>query len=176
MAYGICDVKECQRKTYMGWRPLTERIGRQVCKRHWDRHKNKNDRFNLFDALGFPESAKLPTENKDFIHQRGAKPEKRPRLCVCGEELQPGHRLCKKCAAERERQRKREYQRKKRVGKAQYLTDDSVIEKDAIRCEGCGKERPPGHTYCEKCAERQKRKSNRERQRKYRKRQRVQND
>ena len=37
----------------MGWRPLTERLGKQICEYHWLRHKDPQDSFDLFDAFGF---------------------------------------------------------------------------------------------------------------------------
>jgi len=166
MVYGICDIPKCGKETYMGWRPLTERIGRQVCKRHWDRHKNKNDRFNLFDTFGF---------RKPPILLLKAKPEKQPERCACGEVLQPGHRLCKECAAERGRQRKREYYHQKRDDEFIRRLGGSDIEEKILRCKDCGKERLPGRSYCQKCGQRHSRKSNRERQRRYRKKQRSQN-
>lgn len=171
MANGICDITNCQRKTYMGWRPLTTPLGRQICEYHWKRHCDKNNNFNLFDAFGFP---KLPVENNgDFIRQWGTESKKRPQLCLCGAELLPRHRFCEKCAKERESRRKREYQRRRRAEKFQYHTDNRAIEEGFPRCVECGNERLPGHTYCEKCADRQKRKFNCERQCRHRKKNRF---
>ena len=45
MAYGFCDIPGCEELTYMGWRPLTEAIGRQICEDHWCRHKDCDDDF-----------------------------------------------------------------------------------------------------------------------------------
>lgn len=169
MANGLCDVKECHRKTFMGWRPIGIAIGRQVCEYHWSRHC-QNDGFNLFDYFDFP---KLPAEDRDFSKQRTVKPEKLSRHCDCGAKILSRFRFCQKCMQERERKRKREYQRKRRFKNAQYRLDDTPIEKGILCCKECGKEREPGHTYCVKCAGRQERKSNRERQRRYRKKHRF---
>lgn len=32
---GICDVKECQGLPLLGWRPLTERMGRKIPDLQW---------------------------------------------------------------------------------------------------------------------------------------------
>jgi len=42
---GSCDVRECTQPTFMGWRPLTERLGKQICEGHWHRHKDPADIF-----------------------------------------------------------------------------------------------------------------------------------
>jgi len=39
MADGICDVPGCSRETYMGWRPLKERMGQEVWGLDWNGHK-----------------------------------------------------------------------------------------------------------------------------------------
>ena len=49
---GRCDVPGCEQPTYMGWRPLNEPLGRQVCEGHWLRHKDNNDSFELYTAFG----------------------------------------------------------------------------------------------------------------------------
>ena len=49
---GKCDVPGCEQPTYMGWRPLSESRGWQICKTHWLRHKNQNDSCDLFEAFG----------------------------------------------------------------------------------------------------------------------------
>lgn len=159
MAYGICDVPKCGRESYMGWRPLTVAKGRQICTHHWNRHCNKSSNFNLFDVFGFERPKPLPK----------AESEEQSRLCLCGEELLPGHRLCKKCGEERERQRKREYYHKKRDDEFIRRLGGSDIEENIPLCKDCGKERLSGHSYCQKCSQWHSRKSNRERQRRYRK-------
>ena len=149
----------------MGWRPLTVVKGRQICMYHWNRHCNKSSDFNLFEVFGFEKPKPLLK----------AKPEKQSERCACGEELQPGHRLCKKCAAERERQRKREYYHQKRDDEFIRRLGGPDIEEKSPRCKDCGKERLPGRSYCQKCGQWHSRMSNRERQRRYRKKQRSQN-
>jgi len=147
MAYGICDVLQCEEQTYLGWRPLTERTGRQVCLSHWNGHKGGS--FDLYGAFGF---------RRPLIK---TKPVELSALCCCGEELLPGHRLCTSCAAERERERKREYyyrSKEERLPKATHL-----------RCAECGQEREPNYRYCSRCAKQQRRKLDRERKREVRK-------
>lgn len=145
MAYGLCDVQQCESETYMGWRPLTERTGRKVCEFHWQGHKS--GRFDLYDAFGF----KRPLAK--------TKPVKLIEYCECGRELEPGHRLCPSCAAEREKERKREYYHQSK--------EEKSLKVIKLRCKECVSEREPGHRYCRKCAERRGRKSNRERQRRH---------
>ena len=50
---GLCDVVGCSSLPLLGWRPLTERIGRKVCEHHWRRHQDKQDSFDLFDEFKF---------------------------------------------------------------------------------------------------------------------------
>ena len=149
MADGICDVPKCRRQTYMGWRPLSEKIGHQICEHHWDRHKNKNDKFNLFDVFGFkrPQTKTRPVNVKLTEH------------CACGRELQLGRRLCRSCAIEREKERKREYYHRSKTKKSPEII--------SLRCRECGGQRLPGHSYCRKCGQRRRQKSNRERQRRH---------
>lgn len=49
----LCDVNGCQSLPLLGWRPLTERLGRQICEYHWHRHRDKKDSFDLFDTFKF---------------------------------------------------------------------------------------------------------------------------
>ncbi len=81
---GLCDVPGCSGQTYLGWRPLTERMGRKVCERHWHRHRDEQDSFDLFEAFGFRRPAGLakPVVKKDVVR------------CGCGRELEPGRRFC----------------------------------------------------------------------------------
>ncbi|MHC4567183.1 MAG: hypothetical protein ACYTE3_15680 [Planctomycetota bacterium] len=57
--YGQCGVPGCIGVVLLGWRPLTEEHGRQVCEEHWSRHKDPQDGFDLFEAFGFKKPAKL---------------------------------------------------------------------------------------------------------------------
>jgi hypothetical protein len=50
---GLCDVEECRGLPLLGWRPLTERIGRKICEQHWRRHQDKQDSFDLFNEFKF---------------------------------------------------------------------------------------------------------------------------
>jgi hypothetical protein len=159
MAYGICDVGQCQEKTYMGWRPHTVALGRQVCRGHWERHKNSLDGFSLFDAFGFqrPLIHPKPIPKAKPVIKR--EPEK---TCSCGRPRRPRHQYCPSCAAERERIRKQEWQAQQEAPAA-----GPQQEAPRLQCRQCGEERPAGHTYCEKCAERREKQLHRERQRKY---------
>ena len=114
---GLCDVKECNRATYMGWRPLTERLGRQICEYHWQRHKDEKDSFDLFYKFGFtrPVRIRKPTPRtsteKKQVH-RGRKvlnpvKAKGSGCKACGAERGPGHTYCRKCARERKTQSNR---------------------------------------------------------------------
>ena len=164
MANGICDVQNCKGQTDMGWRPLSEKIGRQVCEYHWCRHEDSSDNFSLFDAFGFPKL--LVASNSQRTNSRLAL-----RQCTCGAELLKGCRYCPKCAKELERRRKRDYRRKKKAKEIEALKPD--ISEDMPKCKICGQDRKSGHSYCTKCAKRQKKKSNRERQRRNRKKKRF---
>lgn len=134
-----------------------ERLGKQICESHWRRHKDSGDSFDLFDAFGF----ERPPGIRKSIMKNNV-----PR-CDCGRERLPERKFCKKCAAERERQRKKRayHERKNRP------LLEPVEQKPILRCKACGAERQRGHTYCEKCAERRKKISHRQRQSRYWKRQ-----
>jgi hypothetical protein len=153
--YGTCDVPGCTNKTYMGWRPVTERLGRQICEYHWLRHKDPNDDFNLFDAFSFRRAAGI----------RKSAAKKEIARCACGRERLPRCKFCTDCAQERERQRKREvyYKRKN-------LEPEPVEQRHTPLCAECGGPREPGHRYCQKCGERHKRIFHRRRQSRYWKR------
>jgi len=146
MAYGLCDVPQCEEQTYMGWRSLRERTGRQICERHWEAHKD--NKFNLYDAFGF---------QRPLIK---TKPVKLIEYCSCGATLQPGHRLCNNCATGRERLRKREYYHQRKEEPPKVIS---------LLCTECGQEREPNHRYCKLCARQQRRKLDRERKREIRK-------
>lgn len=162
MGMGICDVKECRKESYMGWRSLAVPIGRQVCEHHWKKHSDKSNEFDLHEAFGFP---KFYVERDIETSLSNGK----LRLCDCGAELLPRHQYCENCAKERESNRKREYRRRK-AEKHQHALEQLAAQQNILRCKSCGRERLPGHTYCERCARRRKRKSNSERQKRYRKR------
>jgi len=145
-------VKGCSGAISLGWRPLTERRGRQICEQHWLRHKDEQDSFDLFDEFGFRRPAgllKLATK-KDTSH------------CSCGRELLPGRRFCTVCAAERERQRKKRAYHKRKDQQQQ-----AVQEENTLNCKQCGGQREAGHTYCPKCSERRSKTSHRQRQQRY---------
>jgi len=157
MAHKSCDVKGCTNPVFMGWRPLTERLGRKVCEYHWRRHKDEQDSFDLFEAFGLPR----PTR----VRKLTAKPlaEKHLPRCACGRELLPGRRLCTACAQERERRRKREAYHERKSRQEEKPPEQELM----LRCKTCGEERQPGHTYCPKCGQERRRQSNRQRQRRH---------
>ena len=119
----ICDVKGCQGLPLLGWRPLTERIGRKVCEQHWRRHQDKQDGFDLFEAFNFQRPARAPRRPvKTETHrcdcgrelQSGHKQQKpvKGRICKsCGAERRPGHTYCDNCARDRQLQANRERQK-----------------------------------------------------------------
>ncbi len=140
MTNGLCDVKGCQGLPLLGWRPLTERIGRKICEQHWRRHRDNQDRFDLFKVFGFrrPAGFLKPAEKKDVSR------------CVCGRELLPGRRLCTACAKDRERQRKqRAYHKRKNQ-------QQPIEQENILLCRQCGGPRLPDHIYCSTCAKRRK--------------------
>jgi hypothetical protein len=151
-----CDVTGCSGRTHLGWRPLAERMGRKICERHWRRHKDEQDSFDLFEAFGFrrPPGIPKPAVKKDIAG------------CGCGRELEPGRRFCTVCAAERERQRKKRYYHDKKNSRA-----EPVVDENTLRCEQCGNARLPGHSYCGKCAERRNKMTRRQAQSRYWKKQ-----
>jgi hypothetical protein len=151
MTNGLCDVKECQGLPLLGWRPLTEAVGRRVCERHWRRHRDEQDNFDLFEVFGFRRPVGLP------------KPVRRKTDgCACGREVLSGRRLCTVCATERERQRKKRAYHERKAAQGQ-----PVEQEDMLRCRQCGGQRPPGRTYCQKCAERRKTLTRRQAQSRY---------
>ena len=107
---GLCDVPECSGQTFMGWRPLTERMGRKICEEHWRRHKDQQDSLDLFEAFGFRRPAGMPKQvtKKDIVscasgREREPKPVKgKVSGCRdCGADREPGHRYCEKCGQKR---------------------------------------------------------------------------
>ncbi|MFH1718251.1 MAG: hypothetical protein ABIF19_12935 [Planctomycetota bacterium] len=152
MTLGFCDVAGCAGETYMGWRPLTEPRGKQVCEYHWLRHKDPNDDFDLFEAFGFRRPAGI----------RKSVAKKEVARCACGRERLPGRKLCTDCAQERERQRKKRAYHKRKEPQPE------PVEGKRPKCKGCGGPREAGHTYCEKCAERRRITVHRQAQGRYR--------
>jgi len=152
---GTCDVKGCTEPTFVGWRPLTERLGRQVCEYHWRRHQDPDDDFDLFEAFGFRRPAGLRKP-----------PAKDVPRCACGRERLPGRKFCTDCAEERERQRKKEAYHERKKPEPQPVP----VEDEGPRCGDCAEPREAGHRYCSKCAQKREKQSNRERRRRsYRK-------
>ena len=151
---GYCDVKGCTNETYMGWRPLTERLGKQICEGHWLRHKDPADSFNLFDAFGFrrPAAIRKPMPKKD-IPPRAPEPD-------------PGRTLCMQLAAKPEpAQEKPDCQEPPKPGpQTERIQDKGPV------CKDCGGKRETRHTYCDKCSRERKRHTHQERQRRYRQR------
>jgi len=152
MNNGLCDVKGCSRLTFIGWCPLTERRGRQICEYHWLRHKDETDSFNLYEAFNFRRPVHIP--------KRQIKTE--TRKCDCGRALDAGHRFCAVCAKERERHRKRQAYHEQKNPKSK-----PTVQENIPRCRACGRQREPGHTFCPECAEKRKKQSNRERRRRF---------
>ncbi|MHC4580238.1 MAG: hypothetical protein ACYS14_02195 [Planctomycetota bacterium] len=111
---GLCDAKGCSGQTYMGWRPLTERVGRKICEQHWRRHRDPQDSFDLFEEFGFrrPEGLPKPVPKRQIVHAHG-----RFRKCqVCGDPREPGYMYCKTCGKKRKsesnrKRRRRAYQK-----------------------------------------------------------------
>ena len=155
----LCDVAGCTSRVLLGWRPLTERIGRKICEQHWRRHLDGKDSFDLYDEFKFrrPLTIYKPVLKKHIPH------------CTCGRALDAGHKFCAICAKERERQRKkRAYHERKR------LHTQPIEDENMLRCRNCGTERKPGHTYCPECAKHRKILTRRQAQSRYwRKRQNV---
>jgi len=137
---GLCDVTGCTNRVLLGWRPLIERIGRKVCEHHWRRHQDETDSFDLFEVFKFrrPEGILKPVVKKHI-----------PR-CSCGRELLPGRRFCTVCAAERKRQRNKQYYHGKKINQAE------PTEEITLKCKQCGGPRLPNHIYCSKCAKHRK--------------------
>ena len=148
---GFCDVKGCNEHTFMGWRPFTERRGRQICEKHFRRHDNKNDSFDLFDEFNFKRPVKIqkPSVTKDV-----------PR-CACGRERLPGHKFCTVCAKERECIRKRQYYHDKKNRQVE------PVKENTLKCKQCGEPRLPDHVYCSRCAEHRKKINRRQAQSRY---------
>ena len=149
---GLCDVKGCKSLPLLGWRPLTERRGRQICEFHWRRHLDEKDSFDLYDEFKFrrPEGLPKPAAKKHVY------------CCACGRELLPRRRFCTICAKERERLRKKRAYHERKNPKP-----EPIVKEDIKQCKVCGGTRKPGCTYCPKCSRERQRQANRERQRRH---------
>ncbi|MFH1716530.1 MAG: hypothetical protein ABIF19_04200 [Planctomycetota bacterium] len=145
---GSCDVKGCDRETYLGWRPLTESRGRQICEGHWRRHQDPEDSFDLFEAFGFrrPAGIRKPVPKKDVPRPAPA--------------LDPGRTGRMQPAAEPEPPREKLERHEPAKPRPQTIP---TIDRPS-GCRTCGAEREPGHTYCPKCSRGRKKQSDRERQ------------
>ena len=117
---GSCDVTECTGAVLLGWRPLTERLGRKICEQHWRRHRDERDSFDLFEAFGFrrPAGVLKPIVKKDITscasgREREPKPVKaKVAGCrACGQPREPGHRYCENCGNRRKAESNRARQR-----------------------------------------------------------------
>ncbi|MHC4680588.1 MAG: hypothetical protein ACYTEK_18030 [Planctomycetota bacterium] len=119
-----CDVSACHRETYMGWRPLTERLGRKICEYHWHRHEDPEDGFDLFEAFGF----RRPVRSPRRLMQTGTRRcdcdralSHRRQCRDCGQPREPGRCYCEKCGQKRNAQsnRKRQQRHYRRLLRAQ---------------------------------------------------------
>ena len=122
--FGRCDVIDCNGVTFMGWRPLTERIGRQICRYHWNGHKSGG--FDLFKAFNLQRPACVPrqhvkTETRrcdcSRALQNGHEQEKpkatKGRVCKsCGVERRPGYTYCDNCGKKRKTESNRQRRRR----------------------------------------------------------------
>lgn len=146
MSNGFCDVPGCKKAALVCWRPLTESIGWQICRTHFQRHKvdgSLYDHFNIERPLPKPVIRKPKPEPVKSLANH----------CSCGKEMPQGHTFCKGCLAKREKARKRKAYLKRKAEKKLY-------------CE-CGKERQSGHKFCLKCAARKDKAQHSKRQRDY---------
>jgi hypothetical protein len=126
-----CAVPGCTNETYMGWRPLTERLGRQICEYHWNRHKDPADPFDLFDAFGLrrpsrmrepltrktqPERETRPQTRAERYEAEKPGPGTAPAASktsgcrACGAEREAGHTYCQSCARDRKAESNRRRQ------------------------------------------------------------------
>ena len=147
---GICEVPECKEQSFMVWRPLTEKTGQQVCKPHFEKHKESRNEF-LYNAFRIKKAQTIATpDEKEY--------------CSCGRQRQQGHKYCPACIAKRKRQqRKDSYYKNKNAPAAPTEKTITLI----CGSEDCQSEREPNHRYCSRCAEKRKRESNRKRQRRH---------
>ena len=126
---GTCDVNGCTQPTFMGWRPLTEPRGRQICEYHWRRHLDPEDSFDLFEVFGFrrPAGIRKPVV-KEYVPPCGCglalslhEPANTHHCRQCGGRRKPGHTYCDKCSRERKRHTHQERQRRYRQRQAQAV-------------------------------------------------------
>jgi len=151
---GTCDVPGCTNETYMGWRPLTEPKGKQICLPHWNRHKDPDDSFNLWDAFGFKRPAKRltgPLKEKPEIAKQAKKRQK-----------QAGGAVPLK-SAEAPMETRRELAALAGVSHEAQQPIPEPAQNDGPRCKACGGEREAGFTYCPSCAKERAKRSNRQR-------------
>ncbi len=155
---GTCDVPGCTNETYMGWQASAESRGKQICEPHWNRHKDPNDSFNLWDAFGFRKPAGVnrpapkPITEKP-LPQLALEPD-RGRVVFTEPDVTPEP---PQKEPDRPEPQKPELQPIPAPGKP-------------AGCKACGAEREAGHTFCQKCSRNRKAKSNRQRRmRAYRK-------
>jgi len=123
----------------MGWRPLNETLGRQICKKHWTRHENPNDSFNLFAAFGLRRPARI-SKSGAGLFAAGRLRQPRPNM-IAAEPLQQQETT--------------------------KQTEGSGGRHAPGRCRSCGQAREPGHTYCEKCSRERRAEKNRKRQKRH---------
>ena len=102
----------------MGWRPLTERLGKQICESHWTRHKDPADPFNLWDVFGFRKPAGMQKPGAKSAAQKDVLRFRRrmDTLCCrqCGGGREAGHTYCQSCARGRRQQAHQQRQRRYR--------------------------------------------------------------
>ncbi|UCC97082.1 MAG: hypothetical protein JSW66_14700 [Phycisphaerales bacterium] len=132
--YGFCDVPGCASETYMGWRPLSERLGRKVCERHWRRHNNPMDDFDLFEAFGFRRPAGIRKTPAKVVSEKAAARCDCARAVSlhqqaadalgcrqCGRPPETGHTFCGTCGQEQKRTANQERQKRYRAKHAQAV-------------------------------------------------------
>ena len=110
-----CDVTGCSGQTYMGWRPLTERLGRKVCEQHWRRHQDVQDSFDLFEAFDFkrPAGVPKPVVKKDAALCDCTRARSHRRQCRdCGQPRKASHRYCDECSQKRKAESNRKRQQR----------------------------------------------------------------
>jgi hypothetical protein len=147
---GTCDVPGCTNETYMGWQPLTESRGKQICEQHWTRHKDPNDDFDVFDVFGFrrPAAIRKPMPKKDI-------PQRAP---------EPGRVVCMQPVVKPELPQDRPDCHEPAKPEPQGVPAGDTPS----GCKACGAEREAGHTYCQSCAQGRKRQAHQQRQKRYR--------
>ena len=135
---GRCDLPGCEQPTYMGWRPLSESRGWQICKTHWLRHKNQNDSCDLFEAFGLRRPMLIDKAGAGFF--------------AAGRKRQP---------------EKNKGPAKPMRPEPEKRSDGRGGRQAPGRCRACGQAREPGHTYCERCSRERRAEKNRERQKRH---------